>query len=344
MKLGFWNFYPYYNRNRMFTDSSSPIGDDLAYPMVHLGKRLRARGHEASTLDMEPLSHYSAAVFLDHPTFLNSKFRELRRLGTKLYLVLCENPAMRPDNYWRCNHGPFEKVFTWDPSWIDNKKYFKFHLPIKTPDPVQFRIDRAEKQKFCLTIASQKYSSHSRQIYTERVKAIRWFEQSHPEEFDLFGTDWDRRYFTRRLARFNLVLQRLYKQFPNSFRTRNFTSWRGLVPSKNATMRKYKFSICYENAVFPGYVTEKMLDALFAGCVPIDLGAPDVTDYIPPETFIDKRKFSSYEELYRYLKGMSESEYAGYLSAIENFIRGEKIKAFGADAFADLIIQQVARA
>lgn len=40
--------------------------------------------------------------------------------------------------------------------------------------------------------------------------------------------------------------------------------------------RKYKFCVAYENAYEEGYATEKLYDALRAGCIPIYKGAPDV--------------------------------------------------------------------
>lgn len=38
-------------------------------------------------------------------------------------------------------------------------------------------------------------------------------------------------------------------------------------------MRRYKFTIAFENQSYPGYVTEKIADALMAGTVPIYWGA-----------------------------------------------------------------------
>merc|ERR1712194_865447 len=40
--------------------------------------------------------------------------------------------------------------------------------------------------------------------------------------------------------------------------------------------RNYKFCIAYENALEDGYATEKLYDALRAGCIPIYKGAPDI--------------------------------------------------------------------
>ncbi len=340
MYLGFYNFYPAYNQNRMFTDPSSPIGDDLAYPSVYLGQRLTALGHRVATIDTDDLRRFDAVIFSDHPTFLNRYYRQLRRWPDKpLYLFLAENPANRPDNYWRRNHQPFRKVFTWNPEMADGRKYVRWYLPNRIPSP--FSIEAAGRPGFCVTIASQKYNAHPRQLYTERVRAIRWFERNHPDEFDLYGTNWDRVYFTGKCARLNLLLQRIYSAFPRRFHTTKFPSWKGTVQRKNVVMRKYKFALCYENAVFPGYITEKLFDGLCAGCVPVYLGAPDVADSIPPQTFVDRRNFRDHEELYRYLKSMSPAEYEGYLSAIRAYVTGEKIHPFGVEHFAQLILDEI---
>ena len=42
---------------------------------------------------------------------------------------------------------------------------------------------------------------------------------------------------------------------------------------------------------FAGYISEKIFDCFFAGTVPLYLGAPDIEDYIPADTFIDLRQF-----------------------------------------------------
>jgi hypothetical protein len=340
MKVGFYNFYNQFNQNQMFEDGSMEIGDDLGYPGVYMGKYLKGLGHDVATIDTAPLESFDAVVFLDYPTKLNSYFRRLVKSGDKpLYLALFESPTLRPDNWNRANHAPFKKVFTWNPEWVDGKKYIRMYLPVKLPDFVPYAPSAAGK--FCCLIASQKYCWVSQEHYTERLRAIRWFEKHHPEEFDLHGQRWDRFYFKKKLSIVNPVLARIYKSCPWLPRREIFPSYRGSVTSKRNVMRQYRFSICYENASHPGYLTEKILDAMFAGSVPVYLGDPEVAKLIPPAAFIDKRNFASYDALYAYLKGMLAEEYEGYRRAIHQFVHGDLIKPLGAEAFTEMILREV---
>lgn len=46
------------------------------------------------------------------------------------------------------------------------------------------------------------------------------------------------------------------------------------VDDKLALMRDYRFNICFENTIVPGYFTEKVLQAKVAGCIPLWYGDP----------------------------------------------------------------------
>ena len=60
--------------------------------------------------------------------------------------------------------------------------------------------------------------------------------------------------------------------------------------TKIDTLRRYKFCVAVENSEMPHYVSEKVFDALVAGCVPIYFGAPNILDYVPhPDAIIDVR-------------------------------------------------------
>jgi hypothetical protein len=340
MKLGFYHFYRENNKNRMFQNASVGIGDDLGYPSVYMAEYFKERGLGLATIDTAPLESFDAVVFLDYPTKLNPYFRRLLKRGDiPMYLVLLESPAVRPDNMNRANHAPFQKIFTYCPGWADGKKYIRMHIPNKLPPYEPYAPSAADK--FCCLIASQKYTWVEGELYSERLRAIRWFEKNHPGEFDLYGQRWDRFYFKKRLSILNPVLARLYTLCPWLPKREDFPSAKGSVTTKREIMRQYKFSICYENLSYPGYLTEKILDAMFAGCVPVYQGDPEVAGIIPADAFIDKRQFRDYESLYRYMKGMTAEEYEGYRRAIHKFVHGDGIKPLGAAAYTEMIMREV---
>jgi hypothetical protein len=73
------------------------------------------------------------------------------------------------------------------------------------------------------------------------------------------------------------------------------------------TIRKYKFSLCLENGQYPGYVTEKIVDCFIAGVVPLYLGAPNITDYFPSDSFIDLRKYTDWSQVQELMDQMSQA-------------------------------------
>lgn len=49
---------------------------------------------------------------------------------------------------------------------------------------------------------------------------------------------------------------------------------------KTDWIRGFKFALCFENTALLGYVTEKVIDCLVAGVIPVYLGAPNVGDFV----------------------------------------------------------------
>ncbi|KAF8411873.1 hypothetical protein HHK36_004432 [Tetracentron sinense] len=78
----------------------------------------------------------------------------------------------------------------------------------------------------------------------------------------------------------------------------------------HCAMSHYKFVLAIENTATESYVTEKLFYALDAGAVPIYFGAPNVWDFLPPNSIIDGTKFSSMEELASYVKTLANDPVA----------------------------------
>ncbi len=324
----------FYYKNRIF-DLNNPFNrDNYYYPYYLLRKKFSEHNICLNTYDYfnKKSSKLYALIFFDVPKGIDKLLK--RHKSINKFLVVFESEILNTNNWRRESHKHFKKIFVWNDIWIDGRKYIKYYWPNKIAKEVVFDLNK--RNKFCTIIAGHKFVSHPLSLYAERIRAIRWFEQNHSEDFDLYGFGWDEYCFKGILSRLNRfkVLRKLFKQ--------KYPSYRGTVKSKSEVLQEYKFAICYENAMdIPGYITEKIFDCFFAGCVPVYWGAPNVSDYIPLNTFIDKRNFRNYEELYSYLKNMPDKEYLGYLDAIKRFVRSEKIRLFSAEYFADTLVSEV---
>jgi hypothetical protein len=320
---------PLYLKNKQF-DFNDPIlsrNKDL-YPAYLLKKRLADIGFDLSTQDINPPADSSFVIFNEMPP------GPVATKG-KRYLLLIECSLIRPDNWDLTRHRGYDKIFTWNDALVDDKKYFKLNIPCNL-ERVSF-AESDKREKLCALIAGNKYARRNPiELYSRRIEAIRWFEKHHPDDFDLYGIGWDSPLTTRKVAKAFLYGR------PSYVFDRKFPSYRGPVGRKLEILRKYKFSICYENARdIPGYITEKIIDCFTAGCVPVYWGAPNIGDHVPTSAFVDFKNFKSYEELYRYLTGMPDREYRGYLESIEGFLNGAQARRFGIEAYVDQIAGRI---
>jgi hypothetical protein len=85
---------------------------------------------------------------------------------------------------------------------------------------------------------------------------------------------------------------------------------RGLE-TKLDTIARFKFTLAFENAIAPDYVTEKLYDPLVVGSVPVYLGAPNVNRLVPAaDSFIDVTDFSGPRALADHLLELDRDESA----------------------------------
>lgn len=162
-------------------------------------------------------------------------------------------------------------------------------------------------------IAGYRPFGHPKALYRAREASIRFFGRMG--EFDLYGAGWD------------------YSP-----------AWRGTIPAKWEVLRRYRFSLCYENMQNQlGYITEKIFDCFVAGCVPVYWGASNITDYVPANCFIDRRNFATDKELYHFLKSIDAETYQTYVDAIRHYFETPQSKLFSVQSFVDLVVKEVMR-
>jgi hypothetical protein len=67
------------------------------------------------------------------------------------------------------------------------------------------------------------------------------------------------------------------------------------VDDKLLVTKNFRFSIAFENNIYPGYVTEKLLESYTSDTIPVYWGN-DREKYFNPQAFINLYDFSSFQE------------------------------------------------
>ncbi len=303
--------------------------DNCTEPYILLKKTFEAAGYRFDWEPLMDLELYEKIIFLDVASFGRTEFYRVyprrvknlllgrsmlnvyeealkKKLYEKMVLFLVEPASVCTENYDKRMHVPFPVIFTWNDDLVDNRKYFKFYPPVPAAYPEIREIPFSEK-KMLINVSRNKFSKHPLELYSSRLEAIRYFEEHYPDDFDLVGSGWGK----------------------GDSVGRPFKSYRGEAANKWDVLPKYKFCLAYENIYSEnGYVSEKVFDALRCKTVPVYWGAPNITQYIPEEAFIDRRKFSSTEKLASFLKGIKEEEYLEYRDHGEKFLQSGEFKKF----------------
>ncbi|MDQ4143289.1 MAG: glycosyltransferase family 10 [Actinomycetota bacterium] len=162
-----------------------------------------------------------------------------------------------------------------------------------------------------------------KELYIKRLELVYRFAQHG--DFKLFGTGWD------------LPVRGTRGRYDEAVKA----TYQGPVPysAKIRTMARYRFTLCLENTVYPGYVTEKIFDCLRAGSIPIYLGAPDVSEHVPEEAFINYRTFTGAEELDAFLQGMTPAEANRMISAGSRFLTSDAAGRFTKEHFGERLLR-----
>lgn len=318
----------FYQNNRIFDLDDKVVNrDNCMYPFYLLKEKFNEMGIDLSTQDINKIPESDIVIYNEMPRCL-PQGKEFK----KSFLLILESEIIRPDNWDKKKHAHFNKIFIWHDEYVDNIKYIKINYSFKIPQSFEFLQKR---DILCTLIAGNKKHIDKRELYSERIKAINWFEEFHPNDFDFYGFGWDKYFFGRPLSRLNRF------SGLTSLLAKKYRTYKGIVNSKKETLSKYKFSICYENARdIPGYITEKIFDCFFAGTIPIYWGAPNITKYIPKNCFIDRRGFNNIEEVYYYISTMDDVRYMEYIESIKNYLRSDNIKQFSAETFAKTVINE----
>ncbi|MGH9946531.1 MAG: glycosyltransferase family 10 domain-containing protein [Pyrinomonadaceae bacterium] len=327
-------------------------GDGLQEPYIFLREYLQHKGIEVNTADLLPEKANGAKnIYISFGIQTN-----YQKLAARQDVILSgyfafECPIVEPRMYERLKTAQnyFKRIFTWSDDatlerFVGKKLDYEHFLWPQSFNQVHEDIWKNSDRKFLVMINANKLPRvYYKELYTERMNAVEFF--SRTDEIDLYGKGWDKPSIRVGITRVPFTLRRLHYLFqtqwqklsPKPLLVAARKVYRGSAPSKSVTLGKYTFALCFENSIMKGWITEKLFDCFYAGTIPIYWGAPEITDYVPSNCFIDMRDFSGYAELREFLKSLAPKDIAAFKENASAYLSSDKFTPFKKQTFAKKI-------
>jgi hypothetical protein len=116
------------------------------------------------------------------------------------------------------------------------------------------------------------------------------------------------------------------------------------VEAKAAFLPQYKFNMCFENSSHPGYVTEKLYEALVFQTVPIYWGSPTVALDFNPRAFISWHDYQDDDVFLEKIKEIDGDDALYSMMYLEPmFVNYDKTPVFNLDRFVHWFNKNVYR-
>jgi hypothetical protein len=310
--------YSVYCRDQMFNPSAYQ-DPSMAEPMIRLREILAAKGIEIHTVDyFEQGLHqgieneyWSLGAMNYLPLIRSSEL--IKAMG----LMIFEPPLVDQKTYDKIPNltSQFKRIYLYNPP-EGNYKFGKINFPIpfkRVIDEYWNNNNRSDN----LVIISGNHAPFFKgnELYSKRIDFINYFSKKN--KIDLYGRNW-KLHLNRRILWWKYLIS--YQSI--------MSCYKGSVLSKYQALSNYKYSICFENSVINGYITEKIFDCFYAGTVPIYYGAPDINKYVNPKAFINFKDFSSIQDLEKYIENLSDSDYEEYKKWGKYFIENESSRFY----------------
>ena len=321
--------YGVFNQNKLF-DLSDPVlnRDEQLLPFHRLRESILSRGNTINTADFIAESsqnfgneacYYSLGILENYESIAREGRAKLKAF------VYLEPPVVAPDMYKQLPKltAAFEEVYLpnthgdgYSLEGVKQERLRQLHWPLPFPEVLQHHWENETRQRKLVVInGNHKPNSRANEQYSTRIEAMA--ELSRFGCIDLFGRGWDR-WFSR---------NSLWYPYWRHLKTLK-SIYRGPCDSKYKVLSQYDFCLCFENMQMDGYITEKIFDCLYAGTIPIYLGAPNIASVVPPEVFIDARNYDSSRKLWAALEAMPTDAINAYREAGRSFLASANCQVF----------------
>ena len=332
-------FANYYQADRVKNASFEEVDRHHTYNPTWTNRLLKAeflkRGVELNNPDVNVGFDIAFSIFHDGQIISSAN----NITGPK-YLIATENPIICPLNQSLDYLKTFNGIFTWNMNFsqLPNMNHVFIPNQIRNPGTPYFY----ERSIFsCIINANKAFPMGlENDLYKERIEVIRWYEKNAQDHFSLYGLGWGKPGPAFTPA--DKVQRRLKRLATQVFGYKPFPSYAGEVADKEAIYRKTKFAYCYENvANLPDYISEKIFDCFFGGCIPVYWGSNTISKHIPSTCFIDRRDFKNTEEVHRYLLSIDANEYKNYQDNIHQFLLSPQAMKFDTSTYVSTILNKI---
>lgn len=326
--------YPVLNQSsNMLRGVGHKTVTDFLHQMLRLTEISKSKGLRLISSENFSIESIDGFLFIDCPDRNDSFYINALQTNKPLFLMVWESDLINSNNHNREIHDSFDVVFTYDDSIIDNVKYYKIAYNFDFTQRKSFQGDPFDRDLLCL-ISSNNYSDRPGELYSLRREVINWYSENRPESFHLYGVGWGKIIPPRKFW------HRIYNKF--SFIHPAISSYnkcyQGEVNNKIDIGLNYRFQICFENSSLQaGYVSEKLFHALFSGSVPVYLGAPNISDLVPDNCFVDFRQFKDCEGLHQFMSEMDRDTYINYLERGKSFLASKAAEMFDTENFSKTV-------
>lgn len=324
---------PAYYGDKLFDTSDAILNrDDSLVPYARVRQAFRAAGKDLRTADYlmkapagETISNYYSLGVLDNYKAL------LQRTDVRLKaFVIFEPPVVDPRLYKALPEltAAFERVYIhnitgdgYSLEGVDASRLRQLYWPQPRDEVIAQYWERTERLDRIVVINGNHIPRKvPNELYSKRIEAMAALAPLGV--VDLYGRGWAKWW------------SRASMWLPYWKNRRTLMSiYKGACDSKYEVLSQYKFSLCFENMAMKGYVTEKIFDCLYAGTVPLYLGATDISDLIPEAAYVDCRRFGSLVKMQEFLVRMTELELQAMRKAGRAFLCSSQGKKYANSLF-----------
>ena len=311
-------------------DLANPVlnRDGQLLPFHRLREHMESKGSSVHTADylLKELGHNTQQSHYYSLGILDNFERVLLDGSSKMVaFVIMEPPVVVPSLYEALPRltSVFDRVYIhningdgYSIEGVDTSKLHRLFWPIPHNDVLEPYWEHEERMKRVVVInGSHNPHGRSREQYSLRIEAMA--ELSNAGVIDLYGMGWDKWWSREAMW---LPYWRHYRAL--------MSIYKGKCVSKFEVLQNYEFCLCFENMRMDGYITEKIFDCLYAGTIPLYMGAPDILDYIPEDVFVDCRKYLTWTEMWEDVATLSTEKINEMRIAGRNFLRSDMANKF----------------